>query len=269
MAVAAKFQQTAVKAITYSAADLYKQYYQVGGAGSSSGGATGSPASTPPTPTPSTPAAPSGPSANLQALLAAIPIAQDGQVITSEYHNSLRSALIALASEMGLGLTSPTTTLSFAPAMLPVGTSTPWPITSNFTAQSALAANPDGWMPIQLPDGQSIQSMNVTGKLTASPAPTTFQVVLFRESVDPDAGGPAALLTIDLKSKTGSFTVSGTITASGSAATAAGAVAQLAAVQDLKTIDTSTYKYFLRATVAGAGTGTQVEIDAIQVVVGI
>src|SRR3954465_11690416 len=76
------------------------------------------PTQTPPTTT-TGPAAPTGPSLNLQALLAAIPIAQDGQVITAEYHNSLRSALIALASELGLGLSSPTTTFSFAPAFLP------------------------------------------------------------------------------------------------------------------------------------------------------
>jgi len=270
MAVAKNLSSTITKTnINYQKTiDLVGQIYGIGGI--STGGFTTGPSSAP-TPTPPTtttgPAAPTGPSLNLQALLAAIPIAQDGQVITSEYHNSLRAALIALAGQLGLGLSSATTTFTFAPAMLPIGNGAPWPITANFTAQSTVGTNPDGWQPVQLPDGQSIQSMVVTGKLTA-PAPTSFAVTLFRESVDPAAAGPAALLTLEMKTQTGAFTASGSITASGAATNAAGLVAQLAAVQDLKLIDTSSYKYFLRATVTGAGNGTQAEIDAIQVVMG-
>src|SRR5258706_12253427 len=44
-----------------------------------------------PAPTPA-PAPATGPSVNLQALLASIPIAQDGQIITANHHNSLRAA---------------------------------------------------------------------------------------------------------------------------------------------------------------------------------
>ncbi len=237
------------------------------GFGSSIGQDTGFP--TPPAPSTGTgPATVSaGPSANLQALLAAIPIAMDGQVITADHHNSLRSALIGMANQLGMGLTSPTTAYTFAPAFLPVtGAPVTWSISATFSAVSTVATNPDGWLPVQLPSGQNIQSMTVTGKLTA-PAPTTFQVTLFREPIAADGTGPAPLITLSLQGQSGVFSVSGSIVPGG-AASASGLVAQLALVQDLKLIDTSNYKYFLRATVTGAGTATIAEIDAIQIIVG-
>src|SRR5450759_3704941 len=97
-----------------------------------------------PQPTPAPPTAPSttpattaaGPSANLQALLAAIPIAADGQVIAADFHNSLRAALITLAGEMGLGLTAPTTTFTFMPAFLQSGSAPNW-MSTNFVATAA------------------------------------------------------------------------------------------------------------------------------------
>jgi hypothetical protein len=237
------------------------------GPATTGGGAT-NPGTTGPSQTggASAPPVASGPSVNLQALLAAIPIAADGQVITSDYHNSLRQALIAMASEMGIGLTTDSVAFTYAPSMLPIAAAVAWPISANFTALSAAATNPDGWLPVQLPDGKILQNMTVAGKLTV-PAPTSFQVVLFREALGPDAPGPAALITVDLKSQTGGFTVSNGVTPPGAAASAAGLVAQLAAVQDLKTIDTNSYKYFLRATVTGAGAATVAEIDSIQIVV--
>jgi hypothetical protein len=192
----------------------------------------------------------------------------DGQVITSDHHNSLRAALLAIASQLGLGLTSPTTNFTFAPGILPIaGAPANWPVNAGNAAVSAAGANPDGWLPVQLPDGANIQSMTVTGKLTP-PAPASFQVVLFRESVAPDPNSPAApLISLALQSQSGVFSVSGSIVP-GAASSASGLVAQLALVQDLKLIDNSSYKYFLRATVTGAGGATVAEIDAIQIAVG-
>jgi hypothetical protein len=241
----------------------------LGGATGSSTGSTGGGSTTPPPSTATGQATvPTGPSANLQALLAAIPIAMDAQVITADHHNSLRSAVIAMANQLGLGLTSPTTAYSFAPSILELtGAPANWSVNTSFAAVSAAGANPDGWLPVQLPDGQNIQSMTVTGKLT-TPAPTTFTVTLIRETIVTDANNPPApLITLDLHTQSGTFNVSGSIVPAG-AASASGLVAQLALVQDLKLIDTTNYKYFMRATVTGAQPATVAEIDTIQIVVG-
>ena len=228
-------------------------------------------ASATPTPAPASsgPAAASaGTSANLQALLAAIPIAMDGQVITAEYHNSLRAAIITMANQLGVGLTSPTTTFSFAPAFQPIAGAANWNVTSNFIAQGAVAGNPDGWLPVQLPHGQTIQKMTVTGKLT-TPAPSSFTVTLLREAVDPTVdANPTVLVTIALQGKSGPFSESAAVTVGSAPSNSAAFLVQQVAAQDLKLIDTENYKYFVRATVTGAGTAGQAEIDAVQVVVG-
>lgn len=234
------------------------------------GGTTGGSGTTPPPPTggTTTPAAPSGPGANLLALLAAIPIAGDGQVISADYHNSLRSALIGLANQMGMGLTTPTTSYSFAPAFFPIG-GTAWTVSANpnLIAASAAGANPDGWLPVHLPDGQTIQGMTVTGKLT-TPAPTTFSVTLYREDVTAGGSGPTSLIAVTLQTQSGVFTQSGQITTGSAASSPAALLLQQATLQDLQLIDNSQYKYFLRATVTGAGGATVAEIDAIQILIG-
>src|SRR5262245_28268756 len=62
-------------------------YYYAGG----SGGGSSAPPPAAAAPTPSAPAAsPSSSASDLQVLIASIPIAQDGQVISAEYHNNLR-----------------------------------------------------------------------------------------------------------------------------------------------------------------------------------
>ena len=53
---------------------------------------------------------------DLQVLIASIPIAQDGQVISAEYHNGLRAALIAMANRLGLGTISEEITVTNAPS---------------------------------------------------------------------------------------------------------------------------------------------------------
>ena len=229
-----------------------------GGTGTATGGASSGQAT-----------ASAGTSANLQVLLAAIPVAVDGQVITAEHHNSLRAAIITLANQLGVGLTSPTTTYTYAPSLLPIaGAPANWSVTNNFIAQGAVASNPDGWLPVQLPQGQMIKQMTVTGKLT-TPAPASFTVTLFREPVESAAGTvPTALITIALQTKSGSFSESAAVTAGSAPANSAAAVVQQITAQDLKLIDTENYKYFVRATVTGAGTAGQAEIDAVQIVVG-
>src|SRR4051812_1067606 len=50
-----------------------------------------------------------------------IPVAQEGDLITSDYHNSLRDAVIKLADRSGGGAGDGTSVLAFAPALHPTG----------------------------------------------------------------------------------------------------------------------------------------------------
>ena len=131
---------------------------------------------------------------------------------------------------------------------------------------AATGINPDGWLPVQLPDGERIQTLTVTGKRSGT-APTLFQVKLLRQlTTGPGSEAPTVLITVDLASQTGAFSVSGSVIAA-AAPNSAASLANLAAAEDQKTIDTSTYKYFVQATVTGAVAATVNEIDAIQITV--
>jgi hypothetical protein len=221
----------------------------------------------PPAPAPgSAPAPATGPSINLQALLASIPIAQDGQIISSDHHNSLRAAVIGIANQLGVGLQTATTAFTFAPTFNQTNATSPnWSIT-NFVASRPATGNPDGWLPVQLPNGQRIQSMVVTGKRSGT-APTTFQVNLFRQLITttPNAGQPTLLITVSLESSASPFQVSrGVVPAT--APTGSGlSLITAAAAEEQKLIDTSNYKYFVQAILTGGATDTVAEIDAIQI----
>lgn len=220
-----------------------------------------------PSPTPATTAA--GPSANLQALLAAIPIAVDGQVIAADFHNALRAALITLAGEMGMGLTAPTTTFTFMPAFLQSGILQQNWTFDHFAATTAITnTNPDGWLPVQLPDGQRIQSMTVSGKRIGGTAPKNFQVKLLRQlTTGPGSEAPTVLITVALEASAGSFSVSGSVIAAAAPASAAVSLITQAAAEEQKLIDTTNYKYFVQATATTVDSASSCEIDAIQITV--
>ena len=221
-----------------------------------------------PTPAPTSgPAPATGPSINLQALLASIPIALDGQIITADHHNSLRAAVIGIANQIGVGLQTATTAFTFAPTFIATGgANNPpnWTI-SNFVASRPAAGNPDGWLPVQLPNGQRIQSMVVTGKRSGT-APSLFQVRLFRQLMTNTAADPPTLLiSVSLETAGSPFQVSAGVVP-GAAPTGSGlSLITAAAAEEQKLIDTSIYKYFVQAVMSGGGTDTVAEIDAIQI----
>lgn len=246
--------------------DLRKRYRNTGGSTSGSSTTPPPPPTTPST-TPTTTAA--GSSANLQPLLAAIPIAVDGQVIAADHHNSLRAALIAMAGEMGMGLTAPTTTFTFMPAFLQSGILQQNWTFDHFAATTAITnTNPDGWLPVQLPDGQRIQSMTVSGKRIGGTAPKNFQVKLLRQLITgPESEAPTVLITLALEALTGPFSVSGSVIPAAMPATAAVSLITQAAAEEQKLIDTSNYKYFVQATATTVDSASSCEIDAIQITV--
>jgi len=232
--------------------------------------------SQPPQPAPpapvSAPAPATGPSVNLQALLASIPIALDGQVITADHHNSLRAAVIGIANQLGVGLQTATTTYTFAPAFIQTGVASGPPNWSvvNFVASRPTGGSADGWFPVQLPNGQRIQSMTVTGSRSGT-APTVFQVHLWRQlTAGAGSDHPTLLITVALESAGNPFQVSAGVVPAAAPAGSGLSLITAAAAEEQKLIDTSNYKYFVQAVLTTTGTPSDspVEIDAIQIVCG-
>jgi hypothetical protein len=117
-----------------------------------------------PTPGRPQPTSPTASASDLQVLIAMVPVAHDGHVITAEYHNALRNALIAIANRLGLGPVSEEITITSAPRFLRHGNLPEWEQQYGFVQR--LAATPPsggihGWMELDLPDGARIKRMVV------------------------------------------------------------------------------------------------------------
>ncbi len=198
----------------------------------------------------------------LLALLAAIPIATDGRVITSEYHNTLRAAILALAGQLGVGLITPTVIETLIPIFLPNGDAASWQIKDGAATKPA-GSEAIGWLPLAIPDGSRLQSLVVFGTRNGTPA--RFEVRIVRQPVALDATSGGATITplmaVDLKNsnppfraETTNFLVSGL-----------GTTATAAASEDYKTIDNATYKYLLFAEISNDANVTA-QVNAVQLI---
>ena len=99
----------------------------------------------------------------LATLLGDIPIANDGDVIEPDYHNSLREALLALAAFLGQGALTQAQVLTYGPALIPTPIkgqqASTWQLHPEYAAAKGAAL---GWLPVDLPDGVQLQSLSVT-----------------------------------------------------------------------------------------------------------
>jgi hypothetical protein len=97
-------------------------------------------------------------SSQYQTLLNSIPIANDGNVILAEHHNSLRAAIGVLARNRDDSAFARLATIAHTPALLPVTTAPAWghDIGAALTHQDA-----NGWMPLDLPQGSRLESLTV------------------------------------------------------------------------------------------------------------
>jgi hypothetical protein len=224
-----------------------------------------------PTPTPAAPQpAPTMPEIDtkLQLLINAIPIANPGNIITSEYHNALRDAVRALASRIGLDVNPAAEfkILTFAPAFLPLfpqtltgTTATPtgnnnrWDVTLS-RAAITIVSNPaqpvSGGICVQLPDGATVFQMIVRGSRLGKdqPAPKDFTVALKRGKFGKDQ--PLEnLISVDLKGvKDGPFEVDETVKLSeAEASTTTNALIAGLTVADRKVVDNEKWIYYVTA----------------------
>lgn len=182
----------------------------------------------------------------LQILLNALPVAQEGHVITSAHINALRTAILNLAAKIGGAALSPTQLVNFMPAFAPAEQSPTWSLKDGVAkaGPNANGGSASGWLPLQLPDGLAIQAMTVLGHKTGTI--TSFNVELFKVALD---GTEAqAVITTALSRAADQFNV--TTQASGTP----------------PVIDNKSTGYFVTADVAYTGAESQARIFAIQVI---
>jgi len=167
---------------------------------------------------------------NLQILISSIPRANPGDIIGSEYHNSLRDAVRGLASRIGLSVNpvAEFKTLTFSPTFLPTNQRNSTVQNKNWVISLNRALVPDdagvglvsGGMMLQLPDDTAIFKLVVrgtrlaTGTATgaATPNPANFTINLNRVTLGKELLEITPLITLDLKTlPDGGFTKEGEI----------------------------------------------------------
>jgi hypothetical protein len=192
--------------------------------------------------------------ADIQTLVNNIPDAQDGNVINSNYHNTIKTALLAIAVQLGGAAGPQTVNLTIQPSFQPMAGLPPWNVSLGLATDPGPPAA-GGFIPLSLPDGATIQQLVVIGSKT-NPASKGFVNLL----VIP-LGGTAGttLISIDLTPAGNPFTLNGVPNIPGLTATA---------LMQIQTVQNSQFKYAIESEVlspAGTPVAT-VTINAIQVV---
>ncbi len=186
----------------------------------------------------------------LQTLLNAIPTANDGDAIRSDYHNSLRDAVVALANLIGTPQPSPSVTVTVVPAFAMHLVGPAWVINDGY-AGPAVGGSADGILPVQLPDGMSLDSMTVLGRRNGTVS--SFDVLLSRQVLG--AVKPTPLIALDLSGASDPFSVS-----SGINITDPGA----GGPEAYRVINNAKFKYFVTASISGAAAAGKFFVYAFQ-----
>jgi hypothetical protein len=140
---------------------------------------------------------------------------------------------------------SPTTTLTFAPSFLPNLTAPAWSQNNGSAVKPAGQSGPEGYMPLQLPDGLHLQSMKVFGKKSGDVG--TFVVQLMSQPV---SGGSDLILTQILLGQGTPDSIQG----------ANGPV-----LSNQNVIDNKANKYLVTAKMPGAKPDSTAELTAVQI----
>jgi hypothetical protein len=211
-----------------------------------------------PQPQPQPPASPTASASDLQVMIASIPVAQDGHVITSDYHNALRLALVAIANRLGLGTIAEEITITNAPILTFDGAVRGWEQNYGTVRKPTDAeGNVHGWMELELPDGARIKRMVVYGAKTGS---GTLTVQLRRQSITNPATS-ARLIEFTIGDADPAHGVDGDVTLPG---TGAGA----AAIEEFRIVNNREHKYLFVAELNDSVAATVAALNAVQVVCG-
>lgn len=198
---------------------------------------------------------------DIQTLVNAIPDANDGNIISSDYHNTIKAALEAIAAQMGGAAGGQTVTLSLLPTfspVQPVAVHVPWNM--NVGVASDAGGNlTDGWLPLYLPQGAVIQSLAVVGVKTLATTPTTFSANVELDIMSIGVTGGTTLISVDLTNALGNpFRTTPQTPA------VAGTTPQ--SLKDLQTVKNDQNKYIVRAIVNPSPAAGTLTIHAMQVV---
>ncbi|MFN7765709.1 MAG: hypothetical protein ACK5WR_04195 [Planctomycetaceae bacterium] len=109
-----------------------------------------------------------------------------GAVISSEYHNALRGAVMALGQALGVTFASPFDVVSLTPSFHTPSSPTPGVTKAGWSIGTAKAeatgpAEVTGWQSVSLPDGVVVKSMIVTGQRNSTLK--SLEVSLWRYSI--------------------------------------------------------------------------------------
>jgi hypothetical protein len=196
----------------------------------------------------------------LAELVNAIPVASRGDVITAEVHNSLRSALAAIATQLGASTSTQTVTPTFAPAFLAAGTTPAWILGAGFVRNPTTGTQASGWLPLQLPHGARIQRLIVqAGRNGAIEAPAQMDVTLERQ---PLRGGNTTATILAQASLIGSANARNPFEVSAPFAPVGLTGGNFSEAQVVNNDD---YKYFARAEMLLESTGPQVFLYGVRV----
>jgi hypothetical protein len=183
-----------------------------------------------------------------------IPVATDGNVITSDYHNSLRTAVLVLANLFDSQQPRPSVTVTVVPAFAVHGAGPAWVIDDGYAGPAAggtAGGSADGILPVQLPDGMSLDSMTVIGRRNGQVG--GFDVLFSRQLLS--TVRPTPLIALDLSGAADPFSVS-----SGINITDPGA----GGPEAYKVINNSKFKYFVTASISGAAAAGKFFLYAFQ-----
>jgi hypothetical protein len=195
--------------------------------------------------------------ADIQTLINAIPDAQDGSVIDASYHNTIKTALKAIAGQLGGG-GGESGSLTLQPTFLPIAPNLQW-LGSLGGATDAGPGVTDGYVPLNLPNGAVIQELVVIGGKTNA-APKAFANLLVLP-IGAGAGNSTTLIQIDFTNAGNPFTVRGSPSTSNIPGITSSGLLQI------QTVNNSQFKYAVEVKVVStAGTPiASVTVNAMQV----
>ena len=179
---------------------------------------------------------------DLATLINAIHPAEDGGVITTEYHNSVRAAVRAIGDQ--LGTSRQANMLTLAPIFTPNGTTPSWVL--GLGVASRPGASAEGWIALQLPEGASIQSLTVSGRKSGAMA--SFRLLLQIQGISDSV--LTSLIIVPLEGADDPFNVTVNLPPERGAAAV---------------VDNRHNKYLIVARLRDAVDGSTAQINAIQV----
>lgn len=230
---------------------LLLQLVSMYAAAPSAGAATGTAA-----PTGSPPPTITGPAA--ATIVDSIPYVEDGDVIRARDHNDLLSAIRLIARLLDTGELAQEITVAAAPVLLPVLAKDKFQLDEGFArGPAADVASFVGWMPLDLPDGYTIDSLRLLG---AYPGGALVDWPVSLRRVPHGKQDDETVISGNLK--TSSTTLGATFSTSFAFDPRGHSRAE---ADELSKVDTSRFRYQLHTTVSGAKPSVDVKLFAVQV----